>query len=494
MKRVHSSNNSNQNINSSQAKRIRSSTPIQEEKSLAHFPNNGTGNSTKVQNKKKVINAICRNGGQKKCSNENFDDDNSQIAAYTPSGSSISFSSSSRGGGKENHGNLNTSLKSQRKHTQALHAITDISNNLGNKSLKKSMDTQHEKSSSPNSNSTNNLNRTSDSYSNRVSSPSSSKNKKTSDKNNSSRSSITNNRFTTDNQSSSSVLNTSHAVQPTFPIHSLVEGSLEYREMKRLYLNEKQLVEDWRKDYNVLKKQVAFIKTSTIPRPTSEVLDWLHELLDIMKNNGAFKGDGRSLNKIGQDLGLDETSLISVAARTPQKSALKLFRLLYPTVGSRAECGSISKVPPKQLENIYIYVRSLHKNLSFTRADMRKAIGTSIRSATCELRKLERNRQHRFNDSRSDDSMDFHEFDKTINIINVFLDEVADVTDDVNENEHENEDDDDGNGDMNEDEEDGDIDENEEDRDMDENENEGDDDEKEENNMLVDDEVDEEDS
>ncbi|CAF4913588.1 unnamed protein product [Rotaria socialis] len=301
MKRVHSSNNSNQNINSSQAKRIRSSTPIQEEKSLAHFPNNGTGSSIKVQNKKKVINAICRNGGQKKCSNENFDDDNSQIAAYTPSGSSISFSSSSRGGGKENHGNLNASLKSQRKHTQALHAITDISNNLGNKSLKKSMDTQHEKSSSPNSNSTNNLNRTSDSYSNRVSSPSSSKNKKTSDKNNSSRSSITNNRFTTDNQSSSSVLNTSHAVQPTFPIHSLVEGSLEYREMKRLYLNEKQLVEDWRKDYNVLKKQVAFVKTSTIPRPTSEVLDWLHELLDIMKNNGAFKGDGRSLNKIGQD-------------------------------------------------------------------------------------------------------------------------------------------------------------------------------------------------
>ncbi|CAF1110826.1 unnamed protein product [Rotaria magnacalcarata] len=338
------------------------------------------------------------------------------------------------------------------------------------------MDTQHGKSSSPNSNSTNNLNRTSDSYSNRVSSPSSSKNKKTSDKNNSSRSSINNNRFTTGNQSSSSVLNTSHAVQPTFPIHSLVEGSLEYREMKRLYLNEKQLVEDWRKDYNVLKKRVAFVKTSTIPRPTSEVLDWLHELLDIMKNNGAFKGDGRSLNKIGQDLGLDETSLISVAARTPQKSALKLFRLLYPTVGSRAECGSISKVPPKQLENIYIYVRSLHKNLSFTRADMRKAIGTSIRSATCELRKLERNRQHRFNNSRSDDN------------------EVADVTDDVNENEHENEDDDDGNGDMNEDEEDGDIDENEEDRDMDENENEGDDDEKEENNMLVDDEVDEEDS
>jgi hypothetical protein len=90
-----------------------------------------------------------------------------------------------------------------------------------------------------------------------------------------------------------------------------------------------------------------------LARPAAEVLEWLQELFDLMSNNGAFKGDGRTLNKIGQDLHLDETSLIAVLARTPQKSALKLFRLLYPTVGGRAKCGSISNIPKQQLENIY---------------------------------------------------------------------------------------------------------------------------------------------
>jgi hypothetical protein len=59
------------------------------------------------------------------------------------------------------------------------------------------------------------------------------------------------------------------------------------------------------------------------------------------------------MKQIGKDLGLDEASLVTVAARTPQKSALKLFRLLYPTVGSRAKCMSISKIPQEQLDHIY---------------------------------------------------------------------------------------------------------------------------------------------
>jgi hypothetical protein len=91
----------------------------------------------------------------------------------------------------------------------------------------------------------------------------------------------------------------------------------------------------------------------SLARPTAEVLEWLHELIDLMNNNGIFSGDGRSLEAIGDALGLDKTSLVTVAARTPQKSSLKLFRLLYPTVGSRANCISIAKIPKEKLENIY---------------------------------------------------------------------------------------------------------------------------------------------
>ncbi|CAF3780868.1 unnamed protein product [Rotaria socialis] len=194
-----------------------------------------------------------------------------------------------------------------------------------------------------------------------------------------------------------------------------VEGSLEYRELKRSYLFEKKQASEWKKDYAVLKHQLNELKSTTLPRPTAEALDWLRELFDLLDNNATFRGDGRSLDKIGEDLGLDSTNLITVAARTPQKSALKLFRILYPTIGSRANCISISNIPDEKLTNIYLYVRVLHQNLSFKMSDMRRAIGTSIRSATHEMRKLEHERQEQLNELENDENLDQAEREDRIN-------------------------------------------------------------------------------
>ncbi|UJR18831.1 hypothetical protein I4U23_021959 [Adineta vaga] len=151
-------------------------------------------------------------------------------------------------------------------------------------------------------------------------------------------------------------------------INSLVESSVEFREMKRLYLNEKKLCHEWRKDFQILKRQLADLRASTIPRPSADIIDWLNELFQIVNNNGLFKGDGRSLKKIAADLGLDETAMVVVAARTPQ-----------------------------------LYVRTLHNNLSFTMTDMRRAIATSIRSARCEIRRYERHHDQQLNSSTNDD-------------------------------------------------------------------------------------------
>ncbi len=90
-----------------------------------------------------------------------------------------------------------------------------------------------------------------------------------------------------------------------------------------------------------------------LARPTAEVLDWLNELFLLMDKNRSFCGDGRDLVQIGEDLKLDTTALMTVAARTPQKSALKLFRLLYPTTNGRARLVSISNVEQQKLKNIY---------------------------------------------------------------------------------------------------------------------------------------------
>ena len=47
-------------------------------------------------------------------------------------------------------------------------------------------------------------------------------------------------------------------------ISSHIEGTLEYRELKRLYLKEKALAEEWRKDYAILKSQMATLKATSI--------------------------------------------------------------------------------------------------------------------------------------------------------------------------------------------------------------------------------------
>ncbi|CAF3335981.1 unnamed protein product [Rotaria socialis] len=196
-----------------------------------------------------------------------------------------------------------------------------------------------------NSKSINTLTRTTDSTSKNISSTSSNKKKTTPGRQNSLRCSTADDVLAPNQRLSlsPSFCNAPNVSKTTFPIHSLVEGSLEYREMKRLYLGEKQQTEEWRKDCNVLKRQVAYLKSSTI-----------------------------------------------------------------------------------------LYVRGLHRNLNFTRTDMRKAIGTSIRSATCELRKIERHRQHQLNSSQDDENVDSNESDLARNASNdmeIFSDGDGDITD-----------------------------------------------------------------
>jgi hypothetical protein len=191
----------------------------------------------------------------------------------------------------------------------------------------------------------------------------------------------------------------------------------------------------------------------------------------LIDNNTSFNGDGRDLKKIGEDLGLDEASLLTVVARTPQKSALKLFRLLYPTIGSRANCISISEMAQAQLEDVYCeftdnlfsfpvsllyidYVRNLHKNLSFSKDDMRKAIGTSIRCAKRDLQKQEYYQQQRTNARHDQENINPDEtdegIDNTVDTETTFnrAEDVIDEFDDVmNEGEDEDDDEDDSSDD-----------------------------------------------
>ncbi len=72
-----------------------------------------------------------------------------------------------------------------------------------------------------------------------------------------------------DNSSSATASSGSYLNKTTTSIDPSIEGSLEYRELKRMYLRERNQAEEWRKDYYVIKKQLAKVKETTIRKCNS---------------------------------------------------------------------------------------------------------------------------------------------------------------------------------------------------------------------------------
>jgi hypothetical protein len=81
------------------------------------------------------------------------------------------------------------------------------------------------------------------------------------------------------------------------------------------------------------------------------------------------------------------------------------------------------------------YVRVLHPNLNFHFNDMKKAITTSIRSANCDLRKLERYRQQQLNNLQNDENLDLNERDERIEDAIRGIDAVLQATDAASDDE-----------------------------------------------------------
>ncbi len=69
---------------------------------------------------------------------------------------------------------------------------------------------------------------------------------------------------TTTNSAFGSTANNRSPASMPINTRSLVEGSLEYRELKRLYNAEVKKNNDWSKDYGLLKKEFEQTRSSSI--------------------------------------------------------------------------------------------------------------------------------------------------------------------------------------------------------------------------------------
>ncbi|CAF2936837.1 unnamed protein product [Rotaria sp. Silwood2] len=194
---------------------------------------------------------------------------------------------------------------------------------------------------------------------------------------------------------------------------ALIEGSLEYRELKRLFNEEQRKNRELRKDYALLKKELDNLRSSSIPRPSAPVVGWLEEVLGSI-DEGQYQGDGRSKSEVADALNLDPISLLTVVGRTAQKTALKIFRRKYPTPRARANIGSIVEMDEEELQNIYVYARWLHRKYHYSISDMRKAIATSIRNAVNYVRKLTYEQDVQLNAIASATELDDKERDRQV--------------------------------------------------------------------------------
>ena len=72
-------------------------------------------------------------------------------------------------------------------------------------------------------------------------------------------------------------------------------------------------------------------------------------------NTDLFEGDGRTLNEIGKELGLNQIAIHQVQQDTdkPDKVVMNIWRKICPTRADRIYVKSITHVPLSTLQNIY---------------------------------------------------------------------------------------------------------------------------------------------
>ena len=106
-----------------------------------------------------------------------------------------------------------------------------------------------------------------------------------------------------------------------------------------------------------------------------------------MKSHGdSYKGDGRTIQQIGDELGLTPVSIQRVQqdATTPDKIAMNVWRTICPTMAARLEVGSITTVPRSTIENIHsklanlisLHSKSIYENVFITLGFARLCLST----------------------------------------------------------------------------------------------------------------------
>ncbi|CAF4852955.1 unnamed protein product, partial [Rotaria sp. Silwood1] len=103
----------------------------------------------------------------------------------------------------------------------------------------------------------------------------------------------------------------------------------------------------------------------------------------MMTHSDEYKCDGRTIEQIGAELGLNAYLIQRVQqdAFKSDKIAMNVWRAIRPTAEARLEVGSIKNVPKSTIENIYSFARLCLPKCGLSVKKVRSDIAANLRLA-----------------------------------------------------------------------------------------------------------------
>ncbi|CAF3911779.1 unnamed protein product [Rotaria sp. Silwood2] len=165
--------------------------------------------------------------------------------------------------------------------------------------------------------------------------------------------------------------------------NAILDTFVEYRNLRRDLQRVEQKIENWKTDYEALKRQLEKLQKTSFPRQNADGRAFSKHLLESLNSCEQDK-DNRTSAQIAKSIGMPETILLSCSAVDPQKTALHVFNQVFPDNDKKEALINIDNLNvnyPILLKDILVWSRRCTPGCVYSMSELRDAIGNSIRCA-----------------------------------------------------------------------------------------------------------------
>ncbi|CAF1392853.1 unnamed protein product [Rotaria sordida] len=160
-----------------------------------------------------------------------------------------------------------------------------------------------------------------------------------------------------------------------------IRSSREFRDLEKTNRELTNKVNNLKLALKKVMKQKKKMAETHMLKPGAPFWNELSAFMNAHSN--MYKGDGRTIQQVGAELGLNATLIKRVQqdAVKPDKIAMNVWRTICPTREDQLEVKSIKNIPPSTIRNIYTFARLCLPRCDLDFKKVRSDIAASLRLA-----------------------------------------------------------------------------------------------------------------